>query len=214
MTPTSAPRFSNGSTYWIVVALAPRRRVRSRPDLQQQLDVVQRQRAERGRGSCVNTTTSQWPSAGAVGTSAAADRARRCRRARESGCRTPRRPSSPAGTRSDSPGRRVARERVVLRRRQERAVLAVRGVGDPFAAQRMPAQVRAGVAAARANGLGACSVGVDRLARVQRQARARRACVSMQRCMRSRRPGDVGARGAGRDGARCARAESSACGRQ
>ena len=101
----------------------------------------ERQPAERRAGSCVKTTTSQrpWPSPRRHQQRRRIVRHRRQRREQvlEDGDVVAARwqLGRPGGI-----GRR--RQRVVFGRRQERPVLPVRGIRHPFAAQRMPAQVR------------------------------------------------------------------------
>jgi hypothetical protein len=64
------------------------------------------------------------------------------------------------------------RQRVVFARGQKRAVLAMAGVGDPLAAQRMPSEVCVGRAVARAARTGGRQTARNRVASVEQQRAA------------------------------------------
>ena len=139
VTPTSTPRFSNGNTY--CTSARPELDVAVGPDLEQQLEVRERQHAERRPG----VLREHDDLASAAPRSGVDDRVRRIvcqRRQRREHVLEDRHLPRPLG----HLGRvlRITRrgQRVVFRWREERAVLPVRGVGHPLTPQRVPAEVR------------------------------------------------------------------------
>ena len=190
--------------------------MRSAQTRKQQLEMIEAERTERGRR---DPACRRRPRSGrrparvgtwSAGASAAALAAERGEAVVEHG-------HVPIAGRQLGRSLRVDRrgERVVFGRRQEGAVLAVRGVGHPLAAQRMPAQVRPCSRAARGTGSAPPPTGAI--------GRARRASARGRRAWRARANASVAVAARRRPGCasatrscsgRSSRAESSACGRR
>jgi len=183
------------------------------PDLDQELDVAERERAERRRPlGCVDDDLAV--AAGGRGRDVQLGHLDRALAAERGEAVVEHRdfPVAPGKLgRTLAIGRR--RERVVLGRRLERPVLAVRRVRHPFAAQRMPTQMRL---ARERLGERARRIGDrrERRARIERQ-RAAVGLGQLERMHRAAVRPRPGCRCATRSSpSRSARAGSSACGRR